>query len=172
MKIPQKTKMEILNDAEAKGFDFERNHHGCAQCVLGALMELFDMKQPDAFKAATGLGGGVGLSIEGSCGGLTGGVMAISMCYGRELDKIADPEGVRFISYRLANQLQERFVQEYGGSICKEIHKKVLGRPYRLSRPEEFEAFLAAGGHEEKCPGVVGKAARWAAEIILEQEEK
>ena len=170
MKIPQKTKAEILNEAEARGYDFEENHHGCAQCVLGALMELFDMKDPNAFKAATGLGGGVGLSIEGSCGGLTGGVMAISMWYGRELDNIADPEGVRFRSYRLAEKLHDRFVKEYASSICKEIHKKVLGRPYRLSLPDEFEAFLDAGGHEEKCPGVVGKAARWAAEIILEQE--
>ncbi len=25
--------------------------------------------------------------------------------------------------------------------------------------------FLAAGGHADKCPGVVGKAAKWAAEI-------
>jgi C_GCAxxG_C_C family probable redox protein len=172
VKIPQKAKAEILNDAEVMGYEFEKKHHGCAQCVLGALMELFDMKDPNAFKAATGLGGGVGLTIEGSCGGLTGGVMAISMWYGRELDEIADPEGVRFLSYRLANELHERFVREYGSSICKEIHKQVLGKPYRLNRPEEFEAFLAAGGHEEKCPGVVGKAARWAAEIILDQQEK
>jgi C_GCAxxG_C_C family probable redox protein len=172
VKIPQKAKAEILNDAEVMGDEFEKKHHGCAQCVLGALMELFDMKDPNAFKAATGLGGGVGLTIEGSCGGLTGGVMAISMWYGRELDEIADPEGVRFLSYRLANELHERFVREYGSSICKEIHKQVLGKPYRLNRPEEFEAFLAAGGHEEKCPGVVGKAARWAAEIILDQQEK
>lgn len=170
MKIPQKSKSEILDEAEAKGYEFEKTYHGCAQCVLGVLMEVFDMRQPDAFRAATGLGGGVGLSTEGSCGGLTGGVMAISMCYGRELDKIADPEGVRFISYRLANRLHERFVQEYGSSICMEIHRKVLGRPYRLNRPEEFRAFLDAGGHADKCPGVVGKAARWAAEIILEEQ--
>lgn len=49
MKIPQKAKAEILDEAEAKGYEFEKNHHGCAQCVLGALMEIFDMKQPYAF---------------------------------------------------------------------------------------------------------------------------
>lgn len=79
---------------------------------------------------------------------------------------------MRFISYRLANKLHERFVQEYGSSICKEIHKKVLGKTYHLNNPEEWDAFLAAGGHADKCPSVVGKAAKWAAEIILEQEEK
>ena len=172
MKVPERSKEKILSEAESKGYDFEKNYHGCAQCVLGPLMEIFDMKEPDAFKAATGLGGGVGLSVQGSCGGLIGGVMAIGMWYGRELENIEDPEGLRFISYRLANKLHERFVQEYGSSICKEIHKKVLGKTYHLNNPEEWDAFLAAGGHADKCPGVVGKAARWAAKIILEQEEK
>ena len=171
MKVPEKSKEELLNEAESKGYDFEKNYHGCAQCVLGPLMEIFDIKDPNAFKAATGLAGGVGLSVQGSCGGLIGGAMAIGLCYGRELENIEDPEGLRFISYRLANKLHERFVQEYGSSICKEIHKKVLGKTYHLNNPEEWDAFLAAGGHVDKCPGVVGKAARWAAEIILEQED-
>ena len=29
-------------------------------------MGIFDMKEPEAFKSATGLGGGVGLSVQGS----------------------------------------------------------------------------------------------------------
>lgn len=172
MKVPEKPREEILKEAESKGFEFEKHYHGCAQCVLGPLMEIFDMEEPEAFKAATGLGGGVGLSIQGSCGGLTGGVMALGLCYGRELENIQDPEGMRFISYRLANKLQERFVAEYGSSTCKEIHKQVLKKAYHLNNPDEWEAFLAAGGHSDKCPGVVGKAARWTAEIILEQEGK
>jgi len=161
-----------LNEAESKGYEFEKNYHGCAQCVLGPLMEIFDMKDDTAFRAATGLAGGVGLSIEGSCGALTGGVLAMGLWYGRELSRIDDPEGLRFISYRLANQLHERFVQEYGSSICKKIHKKVLGKSYYLNEPDQWDAFLAAGGHASKCPGVVGKGARWAAEIIMEEEEK
>jgi C_GCAxxG_C_C family probable redox protein len=172
MKVPEKAKEVILNEAESKGYEFEKKYHGCAQCVLGTLMDIFDMKEPEAFKAATGLAGGVGLSVQGTCGGLAGGVMAISLLYGRELDNLEDPEGLRFISYSLANKLHERFVQEYGSSVCKEIHKKILGKTYHLNNPEEWKEFLDAGGHTDKCPSVVGKAARWAAEIILEQEEK
>jgi C_GCAxxG_C_C family probable redox protein len=171
MQIPRKPKDEILREAESKGYEFERIYHGCAQCVLAPLMDIFNIKQTAAFKAATGLAGGIGLSVEGSCGGLSGGVMAFSLIYGRELDKIDDPKNLRFISYRLANQLHERFIQEYGSSICKEIHKKVLGQAYHLNNPEEWDAFLAAGGHTDKCPGVVGKATRWAAEIIMEEAE-
>ncbi|MFH1982624.1 MAG: C-GCAxxG-C-C family protein [Pseudomonadota bacterium] len=171
MKTRYRSEMELLDDVEAKAARFEKDYHGCAQCVLAVLMETFpQIRNPEAFKSATGLAGGVGLSVEGSCGGLTGGVMGISLFYGRELQNIKDPDGKRFVSYRLAERLQAQFVAEYGSSICGKIHHQVMGRTYRLTRPDEFKQFIDAGGHSEKCPRVVGKAARWAAEIILAEE--
>jgi C_GCAxxG_C_C family probable redox protein len=170
--LPDKSKEELLQEAEATGHEFEKVYHGCAQCVLGTIMNLFQVAQPDAFRAATGLGGGIGLSEEGSCGALTGGVMALGLLFGRDMDRMDDPEKRRFTAYRLANQLHERFVQEYGSSLCKEIHKKIMGRTYRLNDPKEWQAFLDAGGHTEKCPVVVGKAARWTAEIILKEQNQ
>lgn len=171
MKVNYRSEIELLDAVEADAAMFEKQYHGCAQCVLAVLMETFpQIQHPEAFKSATGLAGGVGLSVEGSCGGLTGGVMAISLFYGRELQNISDPEGKRFVSYRLAARLQERFVQEYGSSVCGNIHRQVMGQTYHLNRPDEWDRFIEAGGHAEKCPRVVGKAARWAAEIILEKE--
>ena len=171
METKYHTSTELLDAVEAYASKFEKNYHGCAQCVLAALMEIFPrIQNPEAFKSATGLAGGVGLTVEGSCGGLTGGVMGIGLFYGRELQAIEDPEGLRFTSYRLAARLHERFVEEYGTSICGKIHKQVLGRTYRLNHSEEWDRFIEAGGHSEKCPLVVGKAARWAAEVILAEE--
>jgi C_GCAxxG_C_C family probable redox protein len=168
MQLPYRSQKELFDTVEKRAYQFEKEYHGCAQCVLGAMMECFPLlRNPEAFKAATGLGGGVGLSIEGSCGGLTGGVMAMGLLFGRELDNLPDEEGLRFCSYRLANRLHERFVEEYGSSICRHIHEKVLGKAYRLNRPDEWDRFLEAGGHSRKCPQVVGKSARWAAELIV-----
>lgn len=168
MKINYRSEIELLDTVEANAALFEKQYHGCAQCALAVLMETFpQIRHLDAFKSATGLAGGVGLSVEGSCGGLTGGVMGISLFYGRELDNISDPEGDRFVSYRLAARLHERFVEEYGTSICGKIHQQVMGQTYRLNRPDDWDRFIEAGGHSEKCPQVVGKAARWAAEIII-----
>lgn len=164
---------ELLNTIETRAAQFERNHHGCAQCVLAALMEAFpQISQPEAFKSATGLAGGIGLSVEGSCGGLTGGTMGISLFFGREMQNIQDPDGDRFVSYRLAARLQQRFADAYGSSICGKIHAQVMGRTYHLTRPDEWDGFIRAGGHSEKCPAVVGKAARWAAQIILEEMDR
>lgn len=163
----------LLATVEARAAQFEREYHGCAQCVLAALMETFpEIDRPDAFKSATGLAGGIGLSVEGSCGGLTGGVMAIGLFFGRTMENIQDPDGDRFVSYRLANQLQQRFADAYGSAICGKIHRQVMGRTFRLTRPDEWNGFIQAGGHSEKCPAVVGKAARWAARIILEEKTR
>lgn len=171
METKYQSATELLNAVEAYSSKFEKNYHGCAQCVLAALMEIFpQIQNPVAFKSATGLAGGVGLTVEGSCGGLTGGVMGFGLFYGRELHAIEDPEGSRFVSYRLAARLHERFVEEYGTSICGKIHQQVMGQTYRLNKPDEWDRFIEAGGHSEKCPKVVGKAARWAAEIILAEE--
>ncbi|HSO18627.1 MAG TPA: C-GCAxxG-C-C family protein [Desulfosarcina sp.] len=163
-------KRQLLDTVEADAASYEKTYHGCAQCVLAVLMKTFpQIRSAEAFKSATGLAGGIGLTVEGTCGGLTGGVMAISLLYGRDLHNLADPDGERFASYRLAARLQERFMAAYGSSVCGKIHRQVMGRTYRLNRPDEWEGFIRAGGHADKCPSVVGKAARWAAEIILEE---
>jgi C_GCAxxG_C_C family probable redox protein len=171
MKERNASMIELLDSVEKKAALFEQKYHGCAQCALAVLMETFpQIRHLEAFKSATGLAGGVGLTVEGSCGGLTGGVMAISLFYGRDLENISDPEGERFVSYRLSARLHERFVDEYGTSICGKIHQQVMGQTYRLNRPDEWDQFIDAGGHSVKCPTVVGKAARWAAEIIIAEE--
>jgi C_GCAxxG_C_C family probable redox protein len=166
----KKEKEELLKQAYERGFRYERKYAGCAQSVLLAIQETFGIEDPAVFKSASGLAGGMGLTIKGPCGGLTGGIMALSQKYGRERSKIEDTERVRFKSYELARKLCERFIDEYGSCICRDVQRKVLGRAYDLSDPREYQEFEKAGGHAEKCPLVVGKAASWVTEIILEQE--
>jgi C_GCAxxG_C_C family probable redox protein len=161
--------VDVATSAEARAHALEQTYHGCAQCVLAALMEAFGLHEAGAFRAASALGGGIGLTTEGSCGALTGGVMAIGLLYGRELDRLDDPERRRMTAYRLAQRLHRRFVDEYGGTACCAIHQKVFGRTYRLTDPDDWKAFLADGGHTRHCPAVVAKAARWAVEVLLEE---
>ncbi len=150
-----------------RGFFYEKTYHGCAQCVIGALYEIFpDLKNEDIFRSASGLAAGTGLSTRGQCGGLTGAVMVLSQIWGRELAEIEDPEGKRFVAYRIAEKMVEYFMNEFGTTICGEIQKKLMGRTFYLMEPEQFQAFEAAGGHDTICPSVVGKATAWAADLI------
>ena len=162
---------QILNEVEVKGYKFNKKYHGCAQSALGPLMDFFNLDKPEVFKSASGLGGGVGQSFEGTCGALAAGVMVVSLFYGRELNNIEDPEGMKVTCYDLSKKLHMRFVKEYGSSICKDIHKKIFRRTYDLKKPGEWDAFLADGGHSHKCPEVVGKAVKWTVELILNEKE-
>jgi len=158
-------------DAYEVGFSYEARFGGCAQCVIGALYELFpELKDESVFKSATGLGGGIGLSTMGSCGALVGAVMVMSQIYGRALDDIADPERKRFVAYRLGEKLVQRFMDEYGTLTCQAIQEKLMGRSFYMY--EEWDEFLAAGGHSTACTTVVGKATRWATELITELNER
>ena len=153
------------------GKKYERDYMGCSQCVIAALQDALDIRNDDLFKAATGLAGGGGSCIDGSCGAYTGAILILGSLLGRERDNFADPEGIRYQTSELTRKFRQRYIQEYGSVICRNVQTKILGRPYYLADPEERQKFEDAGGHDDAyCPEVVGKAARWMAEIILEED--
>ena len=47
---------------------------------------------------------------------------------------------------------------------------RFFGHPYYIADPDEFAKFEAAGGHDDKCTEVVGRATRLAVQFILEQK--
>ncbi len=173
-------KEKILDEVEAKAFNYEKEYRYCSQCTLLALQELFGLESEDAFKAASGFPGGIG-RMGSVCGGLIGGVMAIGLLFGRSLEdaKIADPEArlqrgqeIEFRQMQLIKKLFDRFEEEYGSVFCDDIEREVFGRSFDKWDPEERMEKDRMGGHTDKCPMVVGKAVRWAAEVILEEQEK
>ncbi len=166
MKFMRKDK--LLDLVENLGTEYERKFGGCSQCVVGAIRDVAGGVDDSVFKAATGLAGGVGLS-GATCGALTGGVLVIGSFIGREYHQFADPGKIRFKTFDLSRHLVARFEKEYGSSLCHDIQKKIMGRSYRLFDEKEHNAFIQAGGHDDKCPKVAGKAARWVAEILLEE---
>ena len=59
-----RTREEILREAEEKAYANEKSFHGCSQSTLAALQDVFDCRNDSVFQAASGLGGGVGLTAE------------------------------------------------------------------------------------------------------------
>jgi len=171
---------QILQEAENRGYRYEQEYRDCAQCTLLTIQEMFDLAGEEALKAATGFAGGIGRSSS-VCGAFTGGVMALGLLYGRDRQtmKHPDPE-VRLNRFReieerldrLIKKLAERFTEKYGSTICKEIETKLFGRSFDKWNPEERKEKDRLGGHQDKCPGVVGNATRWIAELIIEEEAK
>ena len=160
----------ILQKAYELGAEYEQKYMGCSQCILGAIQDLFELRNDDVFRAASGLAGGVGLCGDGCCGAYTGGVMALSQVCGRTRENFLDPDRTRRRSYDLAKRLHDKFVAEYGSIICRDIQQKIFGRPFYIRDADEYKKFEKAGAHTEKCPAVVGNGARWVAEILLDED--
>jgi len=160
----------VMEKTYQLGKKYEQTYKGCSQCVIAALQDAFNIRNDDVFKAATGLVAGGGTCIDGSCGAYAGAIMVLSSLLGRQRDDFADTAGVLFRNFELVQKLREKFIQEYGSVICRNIQTKLFGRPYYLADMDDLEKFEKAGAHDVHCPEVVGKAARWAAEIISEAD--
>lgn len=174
--LSENEKKQLLKDAYDLGFKYEHDYHGCSQAVFGALQELFGISEPMAFKAACGFAGGFGGSVRETYGALSGACLFYSMLYGRERDKIEDPERNRFIAYAGCLKLRNKYLEEWGSTTCREVMMEAMNRKgkgrrwFNFTVPEEFEEFIKVGGHTEVAPDVVGKACVWAAEAIIEKE--
>lgn len=136
--------------------------------MVAALQDVFNLRNGAIFKAATALAGGGARATDGSCGSYSGGILFIGSVIGRERDNFEDKEKVRIKTHNLAKKLHDKFIKEYGSVICRDIQTKIMGRSYYFIDPDEYRKFLDAGAHDIYCPDVVGKAARWVTEILLE----
>jgi hypothetical protein len=103
-----------------------------------------------------------------TCGALLAGLLAIGMVTASEDLKDTNALTNSLVSgFRLA----KKFEIEFGTTNCTKLQTEKLGRFYSLADPEQYEAFIAAGGYRE-CPKVVGKTARMTAEFILDYQDK
>ena len=162
---------EILEAAYQLGFEYEHGASYCAQAAVAALQDVFHLKNDEVFKASCGLSGGVGGSGVCTCGALSGSVMMLSALFGRNRT-VFDFGRVDSRIEDLATLLVQRFEKEFDGLVCRDVQKKMFGRSFNFKDDADREVFIASGGHTDKCPSVVGTAARLAAEIILDEFDK
>lgn len=168
-------KEEILENAYKLGFEGEHKVRGCAQCAVAAVMDALGIQNDVVYKSASGLAGGAGECIDGNCGGHSGGIIAMSMFFGRTREEEATTKGRedKYVSFRMAAALHDKYMEKYGTVICGGIHKKIYGRAFNLRDDEEKQMFRDAGAHEREdgCCAAVGDGARWATELILNEME-
>lgn len=174
--MDKKEKEAIIKKAYRSAFKCERDYRGCAQCTIAGIQDALGIRNDFIYKAGSGLAGGGGESIDGMCGGYSGGIMMLSAFFGRTRKKEATEEGRKdkYNSFRMAAVLHDKFISKYGSVICGDIHKKLFGRSFYLRDDEQKEMFRKAGAHEDddKCCAVVGDGALWTTIIILDELEK
>jgi len=150
------------------GYQYEQESHYCPQATLAALMDVFHFRDDTLFKSCFGFHGGGGDSNDGACGALVGGTIALSYFFGRTRSEF-DLRIANCQVSGLVKRLHEYFEQEYGGIRCRDVHRKMFGREFNGWDQKDLQTFLDMGGHETKCPEVVGKGAAWAAGLLWEE---
>lgn len=163
-------RVALLKKAYEYGYFSEKVYKGCAQCTLNALYEVNGKKNPEVFRMATTLSAGMGLFGDGVCGGYSGGLLYLGSYSGRRLEFIDNDEEQKKLAMRLAELLHKKFIETYKTVICREIQCGIFGRFYNLRNVCEKQKFENDGAHTmDKCPAVVGTAAMWVTEILLDE---
>ena len=165
-----KKRQEILERSFSLTKKYEMENGDCAQCVLAGVLEALGIENNDVFRAATGFADGIGLTGDGHCGALSGGVMAISYLFGRKREEFAR-RGKMMKALLLSRELQGRFKQKYSTCRCHDLQTKFYGRFFNLLEPGEMEAAVKAGVLET-CSTLAGEVARLTVELIFQQQDK
>lgn len=129
----------------------------CAESVLTAVSDEANVISPLIPRIATGFCGGFART-RGTCGAVTGGMMALGILYGRD-DAKQPYEPV----YKKVRQFLRLFEEEFGSINCFEL------TGFDLSKQKERLAF-AEKGMIEKCRHFTGRAARLVAELSNDPE--
>ena len=159
----------LLDKIQADGEALHREVGVCARSTLLAVSRNLDLGSDDALigalKCAIPLSGGIA-GTRNECGALVGGVMAIGMGLVDYDPHAKNPEG-RKPAMSTSKKFFRWFEKEIGHASCYDIRDVNLGRFFDQVDPVENQKYIEAGGNE-LCAGIVGKAARKAAEMILE----
>lgn len=95
---------------------YESGFH-CAEVITKTVLDMFSRKpHPEATRAASVFGGGIGGSTEELCGAFTGGVIALGYLLGRE----APGENMRDAG-ALVKEFKSRFQTQFGTLKCREL---------------------------------------------------
>lgn len=140
---------ETIREEFIKGYD-------CSQVVLRAFASELGITEDEANRVAACFGGG--MLMDGTCGVVTGALMAIGLKYGH-----SRPENVmaqKEIMMAKSAEFREEFLASRGSAGCSAL----LG--YDISKPEELREALESGRMLDFCPKLAMEAIHILKEVL------
>ena len=169
-----KTRQEIMDKAGQLAVEYESQYKGCGQCTFLAIVdalrwggiEIISEEMSDKlFPGLCLLSGGIGITADGSCGAVTGGVLAIGMALGLSAgiqgrDSSIIDRGCDVVR----EMILDRFDEIYRSQLCKDIQRKRFGKSWDFKIPE------MSGEYLEMTDGcAIKEGVLWATECILDE---
>ena len=121
------------------------------------------MRDDNLFKAASGLGGGIG-QMNDVCGALLGASLMLGVKFGRSREEIEDYE-IAKSSYLPVARLYKWFEKEFGSATCRGVRTKMAGVFYDTKIPWQKDMADEAG-LPAMCAELAAKTAAHTAEMI------
>ncbi len=135
----------------------ERNHN-CAQSVVRAVLEKYDLNYEQSASSMAGIGGGVGL--EGNvCGVVVGAVSALGVLNSQ---RFTDFEKHKDATYTSSVKFIHKFKKKFETVICDNLTGITMSDLEIRNKAEEEELFY------KTCPKYLDEAVR----LVIELEEK
>ncbi len=118
--------------AKKRAWENYSSGYNCAESVFDAAVAAVNKELPMSLrKLATGFGGGIG-KFGGTCGALTGAVLAVGTVHGREglperqdrRETIAASKHELLVDpglYRIFNQIPNWFREKHGHTLCRDL---------------------------------------------------
>ena len=145
-------------DHVTKAADLFLNGRNCAQAIAVAFCDVTGMDENTAAKLSSGFGGGFGRMRE-VCGAVSGMVMVAGLLYG--YDENGQNDGDKKAHYQLVQSFAEKFLEEVGSIVCRDLLKNPPSKPTPTPRTAEFYS-------QRPCVRMVMTAARILDDYIAE----
>ncbi len=110
----------------AHALELHARNFNCAQCVACTLAPFVNADERDVFRAAEGLGGGMGGFTE-TCGAIAGAAMVAGLARSNGYDDPASKQD----TYALTKQVVDRFRETVGSTLCADIKATDGATPLR-----------------------------------------
>jgi C_GCAxxG_C_C family probable redox protein len=145
-----------MDSKEEIAVELMDNGYNCAQAVLASQSDAYGLDSTLAKKVAAAFGGGIAYNGH-VCGAVTGALMLIGLKHGKYKD--GDNESKERTN-RIANEYIQKFKEEHGSIMCKDLIK------YDLSKSDELRKAREAGVFTEICLELVRSSAELVGEIL------
>lgn len=142
------TKKDTALHAFDEGFN-------CSQSVFVTYAPDLGLDRDDALRVAAPFGGGIGRS-GGTCGVVTGALMALGLKYGMTQ---ADPKQKEKM-YAIAQEFMAAFAERHGTVLCKELLQSDLSTPEGRLQARERDV------HNNVCSKLVSDATEILDEML------
>jgi C_GCAxxG_C_C family probable redox protein len=122
---------------------FHQEGYNCAQSVILAFAERYNLDKDLAARLAAGLGGGMGRAAR-TCGAVTGAIIVLGLQHGSHppMDKEAKEQ-----AYAIARQFQAEFQARRGALDCRDLLGVDISTPEGLARARAEKLFQGCDGY-------------------------